>query len=203
MTKADSSGKKNEGSGPGRRRRKAHQPSGSGAEEPVTDLIPLGVSQRVGEEEGPEREPRFKSRGPNSKRLEDKIVEAAASEGELPHEFLLRIMRGGVVPQDVINVKTGEVEQVFSIPSLEQRIDAAKAAAPYFAPKLQPVEVWKGMDNDELDRFIEEIAPEAGFSLGYAGAGATGEGASVSAPQAHPAGRPDHPGLQPGDGPDA
>ena len=51
--------------------------------------------------------------------------EKAAASGMLPHEFLLAIMRD-------------EVEGVKA--TFEQRLDAAKAAAPYYAPKLASVE---------------------------------------------------------------
>ena len=51
----------------------------------------------------------------------------AAKTGELPHEFLLRVSRGGAVQEYT--------------PSFQERIDAAKAAAPYFAPKLSTTAV--------------------------------------------------------------
>ena len=52
---------------------------------------------------------------------------AAANTGELPHEFLLRIARGD------------EIDGQKS--SLKDRIDAAKAAAPFFAPRHASQEV--------------------------------------------------------------
>lgn len=58
------------------------------------------------------------------------LVEAAQATGELPHQFLLRVMRGE-------SLKSGKQTV---IPSLEQRITAAIAAAPYFAPRLATVE---------------------------------------------------------------
>lgn len=51
--------------------------------------------------------------------------EKAAATGMLPHEFLLAIMRDEVEGES---------------PTFEQRLDAAKAAAPYFAPKLASIE---------------------------------------------------------------
>lgn len=59
-------------------------------------------------------------------KLSYEAVSRAKSSGELPHEFLLRIVRGE---------KIGETS-----PSLEQRIHAAIASAPYFAPKLTAIE---------------------------------------------------------------
>lgn len=56
------------------------------------------------------------------------LIEAAQATGELPHEFLLRVCRGGVLDNGYI-------------PTWEERINAAKAAAPYFAPKLAAVSV--------------------------------------------------------------
>jgi hypothetical protein len=53
-------------------------------------------------------------------------VARAKSTGELPHEFLLRIVRGEMIDDQ--------------IPSLEQRIAAAVSVAPYFAPKLAAIE---------------------------------------------------------------
>jgi len=53
--------------------------------------------------------------------------EEAAATGELPHFLLLRISRGE---------RIGDYEPTFA-----DRVDAAKAAAPYFAPKLAATEV--------------------------------------------------------------
>ena len=51
----------------------------------------------------------------------------AQATGQLPHEFLLSVTRGETI---------GEKS-----PSLDQRIDAAKASAPFYAPKLATTEV--------------------------------------------------------------
>lgn len=53
-------------------------------------------------------------------------VAQAKSTGELPHEFLLRVVRGECIDD--------------LMPTLEQRISAAVSAAPYFAPKLAAIE---------------------------------------------------------------
>ena len=53
-------------------------------------------------------------------------VARAKSTGELPHEFLLRVVRGESIDEQV--------------PTLEQRIAAAVSVAPYFAPKLAAIE---------------------------------------------------------------
>ncbi len=53
------------------------------------------------------------------------IADRAAAAGELPYEFLLRVVRGEVVDG--------------TVPTFAERLDAAKAAATYFAPKLAAV----------------------------------------------------------------
>ncbi|WP_139224878.1 hypothetical protein [Dokdonella immobilis] len=60
-------------------------------------------------------------------KISKRAREAAAKTGELPHEFLLRIARGE---------KIGEHE-----PTFQERVDAAKAAAPYYAARLGAVDV--------------------------------------------------------------
>lgn len=60
-------------------------------------------------------------------RLNAAAVKVAAATGELPHEFLLRVSRGE---------KVGDF-----VPSMADRIDAAKAVAPYYAPKLNATTV--------------------------------------------------------------
>jgi hypothetical protein len=59
-------------------------------------------------------------------KLTASAVARAKATGELPHEFLLRIVRGETIDDQ--------------IPSLEQRISAAVSVAPYFAPKLAAIE---------------------------------------------------------------
>jgi hypothetical protein len=55
---------------------------------------------------------------------------AAAATGQLPHEFLLEVSRGNV------KIRVGRTKRK---PTFEERIDAAKAAAPYYAPRLAAV----------------------------------------------------------------
>jgi len=69
--------------------------------------------------------------------------EKAASTGELPHEFLLRVARGDAVDG--------------AVPTLAQRIDAAKAAAPYYAPRLAALEHSCGERGPVLDRGIGQV----------------------------------------------
>jgi hypothetical protein len=60
-------------------------------------------------------------------KITQRAREAAARTGELPHEFLLRISRG-----EEIDGHT---------PEFAERVDAAKAAAPYYAPRLATSQV--------------------------------------------------------------
>lgn len=70
----------------------------------------------------------------------------AKAAGLLPHEWLLLVCRGDGIKQMVeVEVRdkrtgrlTGEVklEEKIIYPAFDVRIDAAKAAAPYYAPKL-------------------------------------------------------------------
>lgn len=93
----------------------------------------------------------------------------AVLTGELPHEFLLRVSRGEIIYRKVIDPKTGVVSQVQEVYDFESRRDAAKAAAPYFAPKISMVEVITGVNDDELDGIIKKLAAEAGLDLGHGG----------------------------------
>ena len=68
-------------------------------------------------------------------RISRKVREDAAKTGELPHELLLRISRGETIDGHA--------------PAFSERMDAAKAAAPYFAPKLAATEF--NMHNDKRE----------------------------------------------------
>jgi len=76
-------------------------------------------------------------------------IKAARQSGLLPHEFLLAISQGQ---------KIGEYQ-----PSFQERLDAAKAAAPYYAPRLAQIDSTvrslsvQELSEDELDRRIAEL----------------------------------------------
>lgn len=55
------------------------------------------------------------------------VADRAAASGLLPHEFLLRVVRGEAIDG--------------TVPSFADRLEAAKAAAPYFAPRLAAVDM--------------------------------------------------------------
>jgi hypothetical protein len=87
--------------------------------------------------------------------------------GELPHEFLLRVTRGDAIMHGMDE----KGEPIFVRPTFEQRIDAAKYAAPFYAPKLAQVEVLTDTTDEELDTIIEQLAREAGAAIGLEGEG--------------------------------
>lgn len=98
--------------------------------------------------------------------------ERAQATGLLPHEILLSIARGEPQPEPVIDPATGKtVKMGYVVADLEQRKGAAQAAAPYFAPRIQAVEVTHGMTDDALDQLIASLATETGTSLGFSGEG--------------------------------
>lgn len=92
---------------------------------------------------------------------------AAAETGLLPHEWLLKISRGEPIEQkrwvhqydNNGREKSRELvtEEVYA--DFPLRIDAAKAAAPYYAPRLavQQVNV-KGGDSGLVAETMKEIA---------------------------------------------
>lgn len=89
-------------------------------------------------------------------------------EGYLPHEFLLRIVRGEGVLQKVPG-EGGKLKEVKVYPSLEVRVDVAKAIAPYFAPRLSSQQVQlrspaEELSDEELEARIRELLPTTGLS---------------------------------------
>ena len=69
-------------------------------------------------------------------KLSRATVVKARKTGELPHEFLLRVMRGRDTFKSVVVLPNGDTKDVTRYPTLPERLDAARAAAPYYAPKL-------------------------------------------------------------------
>lgn len=106
--------------------------------------------------------------------------ELAAQTGDLPHEILLKMARGLPV-KIMVPVSTDEDgETTFAEKwqelTLDDVRDAAKAAAPYYAPKLSTVETITGLTDEQLDDIIERAAAEA-----TAGTGADGKGKTPAA----------------------
>ena len=100
--------------------------------------------------------------------------EEAARSGRLPHEILLDIARGNPQKLKVV-MPDGRIEEQMVGITLEQLQDAAKAAAPYYAPKISTVELITGVSDDDLDEFIARAAAEAGVGLSVVGEGPEGE----------------------------
>lgn len=116
----------------------------------------------------------------------------AMDTGLLPHEILLSIARGEIQTEQYWDAASGEVLTRKIAVEMTMRVDAAKAAAPYYAPKMSTVEILKTGSDDELDRLIAELAAEAGFTSGTTGEGETGsaeEGAAYSAGEPSTGGR--------------
>ena len=92
--------------------------------------------------------------------------EEAQSSGLLPHEWLLKVARGEAVEQkhwDIEYDKKGREskrtlvsEEVYA--SFPDRIDAAKAAAPYYAPKLVAQQVSFGGNVDSMVAELRSLA---------------------------------------------
>jgi len=110
-------------------------------------------------------------------RLAKEARELAQRTGRLPHEILLDIARGKPVGIPRIDQQSGEIIWIregvplcdFVVPDLPAIIESAKAAAPYYAPKISTIEVIQGVSDHELDRIIALAASEAGLSVGYSG----------------------------------
>jgi hypothetical protein len=104
------------------------------------------------------------------RRPTDKLIRQAMQEGELPHQFLLRIARGEGISHsrweidydnDGCEIDRKLVTHVV-YPDFPTRLEAAKSAAPYFAPRLMSQTVSaKGGDKVMQDvlRSIAERLP--------------------------------------------
>ena len=83
-------------------------------------------------------------------------------EEMLPHEFLLMVCRGHEIE---LTPPGYHGKRQYAIPTLQQRIDAANKAAPYYAPRLSTVEVVQGLSDNDLDQIIAGAAAAAGVSI--------------------------------------
>lgn len=106
-----------------------------------------------------------RKKGARNKRTAALITKAEGS-GMLPHEFLCAVSQG----MEIDGYK----------PSFDERIDAAKAAAPFYAPKLQSTAHSGGISvkKDASDLSDEELSAIA--ATGGAGAADEEEGAGQS-----------------------
>jgi hypothetical protein len=106
--------------------------------------------------------------------------EKAQATGQLPHEFLLSIARGEIIYRDIV-LPNGQLDKIEEVYDFDARRDAAKAAAPYYAPKISTVEVISGVPDAELDLIIAQLASEAGLNTGASGEDAESEGEADAA----------------------
>lgn len=99
-------------------------------------------------------------------KVTEKAREAAMETGLLPHEWLLKVSRGEPIEQKrwVIkydakgNEKGRELitEEVYA--DFPTRIDAAKAASPYYAPRLAVQNVSINANSDAVSETLKSIA---------------------------------------------
>ena len=124
-------------------------------------------------------EPKQRSKGGRPEGSLAKVTREAREEaqrtGLLPHEILLSMARGEPQAEFVYNELTQEVTKRLVTLDIDQRKDAAKAAAPYYAPKISTVEVITGVPDAELDAIIAQLAAEAGIGASVSGEGTEGE----------------------------
>ena len=71
-------------------------------------------------------------------RMPAKVRELALDSELLPHEFLLKVCRGEGIKHKrvVLKGKSHELIEEIIYPDFDMRMEAARIAAPYFAPKL-------------------------------------------------------------------
>ena len=128
---------------------------------------PVGRKKGIGDEA---RIPR--RRGQRKLSALQEIKQYAAA-GQLPHEFLLQVSRG-----EVIEWGTGKDRRRI-VPSFEQRLEAAKVGAAYFAPKLAQIDVNSHLSDDDLLAIIASAAAAAGIGLSVSGGGKKKAGLSA------------------------
>jgi hypothetical protein len=112
-----------------------------------------------------------------TRRLAAEAIQQAGITGQLPHEILLSMARGEVqkVPAEVDQTNGRVIKWKFTILGDQDRRDAAKAAAPYFAPKISQVELIGGLNDEQLASIIAGAAAEAKISVSFDRAGETSE----------------------------
>jgi hypothetical protein len=84
----------------------------------------------------------------------------AAKLGLLPHEFLALVASGETIKVRRWDKKNNTWEQEEWNPTPEQQIDAAKAAAPYFQPRLVSQKIDHGPMMMKLDQDVLAKLPE-------------------------------------------
>lgn len=112
---------------------------------------------------------RKRGRKPGTNAVITAMVRAkAVQSGKLPHEILLDIARGEPIDHHVWDPEKKAYVKRSIYPPWEDRIDAAKAAAPFFAPRLaaavvktpgsqDPTSLSDQQLNDELRKLLLEF----------------------------------------------
>ena len=90
----------------------------------------------------PTMKPKGRPKG-SLNRASREMRERAAASGLLPHEFLLAVTRGELIDGYQ--------------PTFAERLDAAKASASFFAPKLSSIEASVGLGGDVEQMSDEEL----------------------------------------------
>jgi hypothetical protein len=112
------------------------------------------MAQRGGKRPGAGRKP-----GTTNK-FSTEAAKAAQATGILPHEWLLNVMRGAQKIKDVY-AKDGAIVEIERLPSFEEQLDAAKAAAPFYAPKLAAKAVIEAPEGNPIDELMGLVAQSA------------------------------------------
>ena len=69
-------------------------------------------------------------------RITVETIEAAKATGLMPHEWLLAVMRGEQMNHFAYDAETAEIIEIVVLPTFADRMEAAKASAPYYATRL-------------------------------------------------------------------
>lgn len=111
-----------------------------------------------------------KSKGGRPKGAVQKITtkarEAAMETGLLPHEWLLKVSRGEPITHKRWKIKVDKMGKEISRELVEEevyadfstRLDAAKAASPYYAPKLAVQNISLTGNSDAVAETLKAIA---------------------------------------------
>lgn len=107
-----------------------------------------------------------KNKNPNKRR---DVAQRALESGVTPLDYMLSVMRQEI-PENA--------DRAVKVAMVEQRLEAAKAAAPYVHPRLSSVEHSGGLDvgireltDEELDRELQRAIAEAAATGAAAGKG--------------------------------
>jgi hypothetical protein len=95
-----------------------------------------------------------------------KSREAAQAVGMLPHEWLLSVARGDPIEQKRWKIKydksgnevSRELITEMIYPDAAMRTDCAKAAAPYYAPRLAVQTIGVQNNSDVVAKTLKELA---------------------------------------------